>query len=71
MTEPYVTNWTAVLVVALVGALAVLLMFIASRVLAPKRHSDIKNSPYECGFPHLHIIGLKSKYVIMFLQYCS
>ena len=51
MTEPYVTNWTAVLVVALVGALAVLLMFMASRVLAPKRHSDIKNSPYECGIP--------------------
>ena len=51
MTESYAANWTAVLVVAFVGALAVLLMFVASRVLAPKRHSAIKKSPYECGIP--------------------
>ena len=51
MTESYVTNWTAVLIVGFVGALAVLLMFGASKVLAPKRHSDLKNTPYECGIP--------------------
>ena len=51
MTESYVTNWTAVLVVAFVGVLAVLLMFVASKLLAPKRHSDLKNTPYECGIP--------------------
>ena len=51
VTESYVTNWTAVMIVGFVGALAVLLMFVASKLLAPKRHSDLKNTPYECGIP--------------------
>ena len=51
MTETYVTNWAAVLIVAFVGTLAVLMMFVASKLLAPKRHSDLKNTPYECGIP--------------------
>ena len=51
VTESYVTNWTAVMIVGFVGALAVLLMFVASKLLAPKRHSILKNTPYECGIP--------------------
>ena len=49
MPEGYTLNWIAVLIVALVGTVGVLAIFIASRVLAPRRPSLIKDEPYECG----------------------
>ncbi len=49
MPEGYVVNWTAVLIVAVVGAGAVIAMFAASYLLAPKRPSALKDMPYECG----------------------
>ena len=49
--EAYAINWIAVLVVAVVGAAAIFLMFVASRLLAPRRPSKLKDTPYECGIP--------------------
>ncbi len=49
MPEGYTLNWIAVLIVALVGTIAVGGIFIASRIMAPKRPSLIKDEPYECG----------------------
>lgn len=51
MPEGYAANWTAALVVAGVGVVAVGGMFAASRLLAPKRPSALKDLPYECGIP--------------------
>ena len=51
MTESYAINWTAVILVALVGFAAILGMFITSRIVAPRRWSKAKDSPYECGIP--------------------
>ena len=47
----FAANWTAVALSAIVGTVAILGMFAASRVLSSRRHSDIKLSPYECGIP--------------------
>ena len=41
----------AVLLVAGVGLGAIGMMFLASFLIAPKRPSAIKNTPYECGIP--------------------
>jgi NADH-quinone oxidoreductase subunit A len=49
LPEGYTLNWIAVLIVALVGTIAVGGIFIASRIMAPKRPSLIKDEPYECG----------------------
>ncbi len=49
MPEGFDTNWTAVLIVAGVGLAAIIGMFAASFILAPKRKSAIKEIPYECG----------------------
>ena len=49
MPEEYAVNWTAALIVAGVGAAAVIAMFVASYIIAPKRPSAIKDIPYECG----------------------
>ena len=51
MTEGYDINWLAVALTAAVGIIAVAALFAASYVLAPKRPSDAKNMPYECGIP--------------------
>ena len=47
----YDVNWTAVIVVAIVGVLAALGMFLASRIISPRRPSELKDTPYECGIP--------------------
>jgi len=47
--DGYAANWFAVLLVAVVGVAAVGAMFLANRIIAPRRPSDVKNSPYECG----------------------
>ena len=49
MPEGFDTNWTAVLIVAGIGFAAIVGMFAASFILAPKRKSAIKEIPYECG----------------------
>ena len=51
MPEGYALNWTAVLIVAGVGLGAVLGMFLFSFLVAPKRPSTLKDTPYECGIP--------------------
>ena len=51
MPEGYDINWMAVLLVAAVGIVAMGLLFGLSHVLAPKRPSKIKETPYECGIP--------------------
>ena len=49
MPEGFETNWAAVLIVAGIGFAAIVGMFAASFILAPKRKSAIKEIPYECG----------------------
>ena len=49
MLEGFETNWAAVLIVAGIGFAAIVGMFAASFILAPKRKSAIKEIPYECG----------------------
>ena len=49
MPEGFALDWTVVLIVAGIGAGAILAMFTASRVMAPRRPSAIKDTPYECG----------------------
>jgi|TARA_B100001971_G_scaffold82237_1_gene75898 NADH-quinone oxidoreductase subunit A len=44
-------NWIAVLLVGGVGFGAVVGVFVTSYILAPKRPSEIKDTPYECGIP--------------------
>ena len=51
MPEGYDINWMAVLLVAAVGFVAMGLLFGLSHLLAPKRPSEIKETPYECGIP--------------------
>ena len=51
MPEGYDINWMAVLLVAAVGIVAMGLLFGLSYLLAPKRPSEIKETPYECGIP--------------------
>ena len=51
MPEGYALNWGAVLIVGGVGLAAVCGMFLFSYLAAPRRPSDIKETPYECGIP--------------------
>ena len=39
------------LLVAGIGFVAILSMFLVSRIVAPRRPSAIKDTPYECGIP--------------------
>ena len=55
MPENYVLDWSVVSIVAGIGLAAVLAMFLASYLLAPRRPSELNNLPYECGMlpgPH-------------------
>ena len=49
MPEGFATDWAVILIFAGVGVAAILAMFATSRIMAPRRPSDIKLSPYECG----------------------
>ena len=49
MPEGYTLNWIAVLIVGIVGAVGVGAIFAASRFIAPRRPSTVKDEPYECG----------------------
>ena len=49
MPEGFDINWAVVLLAGGVGLAAMLGMFMASYVIAPKRKSAAKYIPYECG----------------------
>ena len=51
MPEGFDANWMVVLLVAGVGFAAIFGMFAFSYMMAPKRPSAIKDTPYECGIP--------------------
>jgi NADH-quinone oxidoreductase subunit A len=51
LTEGFDLNWITVLLVAAVGLTAVGGMFLTSYLVAPKRPSEAKDTPYECGIP--------------------
>jgi len=51
MAEGYVLNYIAVALAAVVGLLAMGGMLLGSLVLAPKRQSEAKELPFECGIP--------------------
>ena len=51
MPEGFALDWGVVLIVGGVGFGAVLALFMASRLMAPRRPSAIKDTPYECGIP--------------------
>ena len=42
-------DWTVVGIVGTVGLATVLGMFVMSRIVAPRRPSAVKDTPYECG----------------------
>ena len=49
MPEGYAINWAAVVLAGVVGVVAMGIMFAASFLLAPRRRSQDKAIPYECG----------------------
>ena len=49
MPEGYAINWAAVVLAGVVGVAAMGIMFAASFLLAPRRRSQDKALPYECG----------------------
>jgi len=51
LPEGFDINWAAVLIVGGVGFAAIMGMFVASFIIAPKKPSEIKDTPYECGMP--------------------
>jgi NADH-quinone oxidoreductase subunit A len=51
MPEGYALNYIAVVLAAIVGLLAMGGMLMGSFMLAPKRRSDAKELPFECGIP--------------------
>ena len=51
MPEEFNINWFVVLLVGGIGFAAICGMFLASFIVAPKRPSAIKDTPYECGIP--------------------
>jgi len=51
MPDGYALNYIAVVLAAIVGVLAIGGMLITSFMLAPKRHSEAKALPFECGIP--------------------
>ena len=51
MPESYALDYTAVILAVVVGVLAMGVMIAANLLLAPRRRSEIKSAPYECGIP--------------------
>ena len=44
-------RWAAVILSAVIGFLAIAMMFAASMFISSRRHSAVKLTPYECGIP--------------------
>lgn len=51
MPEGYALNWAAAILAAVVGVVAMGIMFLASTILAPRQRSSGKATPYESGIP--------------------
>ena len=51
MAEGYALNYIAVVLAVVVGLLGMGGMLLGSLVLAPKRRSEAKELPFECGIP--------------------
>ena len=49
MPQGFDTTWMVVLLVGGIGLAAILMMFLTSYIVAPKRPSADKDIPYECG----------------------
>lgn len=49
MPDPYALNWAAAIIGALLGAVAIGVMFAAAAILAPRRPSSQKGIPFESG----------------------
>lgn len=49
LTGEYFTDYTAVLVATIAGAVMVLAGFLAAMVVSPRARSAMKDIPYECG----------------------
>jgi|TARA_Y100000994_G_C15633191_1_gene417947 NADH:ubiquinone oxidoreductase subunit 3 (subunit A) len=45
----YDLNWAVIAIMGFLGLSSVLGMFLISFLIAPKRKSEIKDAPYECG----------------------
>ena len=56
MPEGYVTDWAAIALAAIIGILAVSLMFLVNALIAPRRKSEFKGIPYECGIIRLLLV---------------
>ena len=53
MPEGYANTYSIIAIAAIVGALAMVVMIAANAVLAPRRTSEAKLLPFECGIPPL------------------
>ncbi|GBD10832.1 NAD(P)H-quinone oxidoreductase subunit 3 [bacterium HR23] len=51
MPQAYAVNYTVVVLAAIVGAIAIAVLFALNALLAPRRSSPVKADPYECGIP--------------------
>ena len=49
--EGFALNYTAVVIVGIVGFVGMAIMFGASFILSPKKRTPLKDMPYECGIP--------------------
>jgi len=49
LPEGFADNWTVIAIAGAVGILAIGGLYVASYLLAPRRHSDRGRIPYECG----------------------
>ena len=51
MPEDFDFRWAAVILSAVIGFVAIGLMFAASMFISSRRHSAVKLTAYECGIP--------------------
>lgn len=51
MPQAYAVNYTVVVLAAIVGAIAIAILFALNALLAPRRPSPVKADPFECGIP--------------------
>jgi len=51
LPDGFGVDWSVVILMAAIGFTAICLMFLVSRLVAPRRPSAIKETPYECGIP--------------------
>lgn len=49
--EGLAIDYTAVVIAGIVGFVGMAIMFGASYLLSPKKHTALKDMPYECGIP--------------------